>query len=246
MPFLDKEGLARFWNHVVARLNGKVEQEEFNEAIERLSASIADIPTDGGLPIVTTSGSSSAYTATIDGVTELTNGMTIILVPHVNNSANATLNINGLGAKNIYHKPINNGSYLNSMTLTTSGYQVKAASLTQYHPVVLTYSKNFGWFADITIPAFGDIIGSASVAKGGTGRQSLTEGSFVVGNGTSSVQLKTPAEALTHMGITATAEEINNMSTEIANKAPMYTYGTADLEAGVSELPSGTLYFVYE
>lgn len=30
------------------------------------------------------------------------------------------------------------------------------------------------------------------------------------------------------------------------NKAPAYTYGTEDLEAGVSPLPTGMLYFVYE
>ena len=30
------------------------------------------------------------------------------------------------------------------------------------------------------------------------------------------------------------------------SKAPMYTYGTEDLEAGVSELASGTLYLVHE
>ena len=28
--------------------------------------------------------------------------------------------------------------------------------------------------------------------------------------------------------------------------APVYTYGETDLEAGVSELATGTLYFVYE
>lgn len=32
----------------------------------------------------------------------------------------------------------------------------------------------------------------------------------------------------------------------IADKAPMYTYGTEDLEAGTSELETGKLYFVYE
>lgn len=38
----------------------------------------------------------------------------------------------------------------------------------------------------------------------------------------------------------------NQVQTAVADKAPMYSYGTEDLEAGVSELPSGTLYFVYE
>lgn len=32
----------------------------------------------------------------------------------------------------------------------------------------------------------------------------------------------------------------------VDTKAPMYTYGTEDLEAGVSELATGMLYFVYE
>lgn len=216
-----------------------------NAATAQTKADNAYALADSKMPIVTTSGTSSAYTATIDGVTELTNGMTIVLIPHVNSAANATLNINDLGAKNIYYKPTN-GSSLNSMSLITGGYQVKASSLIQYHPVILTYSQNLGWFTDITHPYGSDIKGYVPVSSGGTGRGSLTAGSFVVGNGTSNVQLKTPAEALEHMGITATAEAINNMPTEIANKAPMYTYGTADLEAGVSELPSGTLYFVYE
>lgn len=36
------------------------------------------------------------------------------------------------------------------------------------------------------------------------------------------------------------------MDTKLAGKAPAYTYGTADLTAGTSELATGTLYFVYE
>lgn len=33
---------------------------------------------------------------------------------------------------------------------------------------------------------------------------------------------------------------------ESIGAAPLYTYGTEDLEAGVSELETGKLYFVYE
>lgn len=40
MPFLDKEGLAHFWNHVVARLNNKVEREELVELENTLRAEI--------------------------------------------------------------------------------------------------------------------------------------------------------------------------------------------------------------
>ena len=45
---------------------------------------------------------------------------------------------------------------------------------------------------------------------------------------------------------TSAETKANQAQTAVADKAPMYSYGTEDLEAGVSELPSGTLYFVYE
>ena len=38
----------------------------------------------------------------------------------------------------------------------------------------------------------------------------------------------------------------NQANAAVAGKAPQYLYGTSDLEAGVSELEHGVLYFVYE
>ena len=41
--------------------------------------------------------------------------------------------------------------------------------------------------------------------------------------------------------------EIKNIYTAVNNRAPMYTYGTADIEAGsASSAATGTLHFVYE
>lgn len=37
-----------------------------------------------------------------------------------------------------------------------------------------------------------------------------------------------------------------HIRSQIASRAPMYTYGTTDLEAGVTELETGKLHFVYE
>ena len=37
-----------------------------------------------------------------------------------------------------------------------------------------------------------------------------------------------------------------NIRSILNDKAPMYTYGTEDLEAGVSPLEAGKLYFVYK
>lgn len=49
--------------------------------------------------------------------------------------------------------------------------------------------------------AAGDITsGTLSVARGGTGKNTLTSGSFLVGNETSAVQLKTPAQVLDAIG----------------------------------------------
>lgn len=42
-------------------------------------------------------------------------------------------------------------------------------------------------------------------------------------------------------GATTKVDALNNIGA-----APAYTYGTEDLEAGVSELETGKLYFVYE
>ena len=69
-----------------------------------------------------------------------------------------------------------------------------------------------------------------------------------------SVNGKTGAVQLTasDVGAATTAEvqaaqtTANNAANAVANKAPMYGYGTEDLMAGISELETGKLYFVYE
>lgn len=32
MPFLDKNGLAHLWNHIIARLNGKADKEDLKQS----------------------------------------------------------------------------------------------------------------------------------------------------------------------------------------------------------------------
>jgi len=48
--------------------------------------------------------------------------------------------------------------------------------------------------------------GTLGVARGGTGRSTLTSGSYLVGAGTSQVALKTPAEVRTNIGACAATE----------------------------------------
>ena len=42
MPFLDKDGLAHFWNHIVTRLDTKIEKSELNELEDTLRSEIDD------------------------------------------------------------------------------------------------------------------------------------------------------------------------------------------------------------
>ena len=55
------------------------------------------------LPIVTTTGTADAYEATVEGIDEIVDGMSLIVIPHINNNnITITLNVNGLGARRIY------------------------------------------------------------------------------------------------------------------------------------------------
>ena len=59
-------------------------------------------PIANGQYAITTAGDGSAYTATVPSITTLTAGASFIMIPHVVSATTTpTLNVNGLGAKNI-------------------------------------------------------------------------------------------------------------------------------------------------
>lgn len=58
------------------------------------------------------------------------------------------------------------------------------------------------------------------------------------------VSVSVPNDVLAQINNAQTAA--NNAQSAANTKAPMYTYGTDDLEAGVSSLETGKLHFVYE
>lgn len=163
----------------------------------------------GGIPIASTSGTGAAYTAVVNGMTSLTVGMSFMMIPHtVSTSTAPTLNVNNLGAKTIRRR------VSNATQSTAAGYN--ASWLSANKPIMVTYDGMF-WIADILKPSAADVSGTMGVSNGGTGKNSITAGNFLVGNGTSAMTEKTPAEALTHMGITATATEINYMDGVTSN-----------------------------
>lgn len=111
--------------------------------------------------VVTTTGDGSAYLATVKGVSELTTGVSFVMIPHVVSTVTSpTIDVNGLGAIRIRRR-------LTSATTTTYvGHS--DAWLSAGKPVKITYDGTF-WIADVPKPVAADLSGSVPIANGGTG-----------------------------------------------------------------------------
>lgn len=115
-----------------------------------------------GIPIATTTGTGAAYVATVEGVTALTNGLTLTVIPHVvSTSTTPTLNLNGLGAKQIRRQQST------STAGTTAG--PSASWLTANKPVTLQYNGTYWVAQGKEQPIASDISGTLPLSKGGTG-----------------------------------------------------------------------------
>ena len=133
---------------------------------------------------VTTAGTGAAYTATVDGITSLAVGASFIMIPHtISTAVNPTLNVNGLGAKQIRRR-MSHTTYP-----ATMGYS--AGWLIANRPIRLVYDGSY-WIADLPRPSASDLNGTVAVANGGTGISSVTAGNFLLGNGTAAMTEKTP------------------------------------------------------
>ena len=112
---------------------------------------------ENGQYAITTAGDGAAYTATVPGITSLTAGVSFIMIPHVvSTSTMPTLNVNGLGAKNIKRR-------LTSLaTAAQPGYT--AAWLAQGLPFRVIYDGT-QWIAEgHDKPAGADLYGAATKA----------------------------------------------------------------------------------
>ena len=210
-------------------------------AIKADSAKTTDIQpvrlgTDGklyssGIPIFTTSGTGSAYTANVPEITELVDGMLVVMIPHTYSTLELpTLNINGLGAYQISR------SKSSSTSGSLPGYYVNW--LREHVPVLLMYNSG-RWFAcNFTKPDANDLFGTVPTSNGGTGASSLKKGSYLVGNGPNAVQLKTPSEVLADIGAIP-APATASVGQVVAVKAVDADGKPTEWEA--AEMASGTL-----
>lgn len=112
----------------------------------------------------TTSGDGATYTATVEGITELTVGASFIMIPHtVSTTTTPKLNVNDLGEKYIHRR-------LSTSTSTSvAGYNTNWLGANK--PVRVMYDGSY-WIADLARPSASDIYGSVSITSGGTGATS--------------------------------------------------------------------------
>jgi len=126
------------------------------------------------IPVVAaTSADGVAYAATVEGVTELYNGMMITIIPEVASTSTAvTLNVNGTGAK-ILRLPLS----FNNAAMTAPK---DASFFTAGRPITVQYDANYttgGAWKTIgkQKTSAQDLYGTVPIASGGTGATTAAE-----------------------------------------------------------------------
>lgn len=128
--------------------------------------------TNLGLTGITTTGSANSYIATVPGITELVVGTNFIMIPHANSSSDPTLNVNGLGAKEVKRYV---SSRTGAFTRGCSGIWLSAGQ-----PVRVMYNGACWIVENLTFTTLQDINDSdhttkLSIAKGGTNASTKEE-----------------------------------------------------------------------
>lgn len=111
--------------------------------------------------VVTTTGTGAAYLAAVDGITELSVGLTLTIIPHTASTSTApTLNLNSLGAKTIKQK----------LSGSTGGVTAgnSAGWITADKPLTVRYDGT-QWVADLTRQNAAELSGTVPISHGGTG-----------------------------------------------------------------------------
>lgn len=111
---------------------------------------------------VVTEGTGAVYTATVEGITSLSAGVSFVMIPHtVSTTSSPKLNVNNLGEKIIRRRV--GGS-------TTTTYSAKTSDdwLAAGKPIRVMYDGT-QWIADMPVPYAGDFMGTLAINNGGTG-----------------------------------------------------------------------------
>lgn len=150
----------------------------FNWFFNRVSVCLKELQTkfknhaDKSEPIPATSTDGVTYTATLNGVTQLYDGLEITLIPNKASTATIVkLNLNGLGEKNVRAK-IN--GYNNGNSGTAAAF---AGWIGEGAPIRLRYVSKFdNWqTVDFSRPSASGLYGTIDIEQGGTGATTAAE-----------------------------------------------------------------------
>lgn len=145
--FLDQSGLSYFWQKIKTFLNGKLGTND-------TAHKTASIP----MGEVDSTSTSTVFTATVDGITELRDGVCMWLTNGVVTSASGfTINVNNLGAKPVY-------SNLAAASRSTTIFNVAYTMLFVYNEsrvsggcwdIVYGYDSNTNTYSEATTTTSG-------------------------------------------------------------------------------------------
>lgn len=201
--FLDQTGLSYFWQKIKALLNGKLGTSD-------TAHKTASIP----MGEVDSTSTSTVFTATVDGITELRDGVCMWLTNGVITSASGfTININNLGAKPVY----------SSMAVTnriTTVFKLEYTMLFVYNETRVSggcWDCVYGYYADT------NSIGYQIRHNSGTGKASAKTYRYRL-LFTGDEDTLVPANTATSTNAT-TLREVNQ--TPIDPFGPIYYWGTS-------------------
>ena len=171
---------------------------------------------------IVTEGTGSAYTATVEGITSLSTGVSFVMIPHVESTTSSPkLNVNNLGEKLIRRRASN---------CTGTFYNESAPSdwLTAGKPITVTYDGQY-WIADLPAPNANDIIGAVAIGHGGTGATTVagarnalglgnTEGAVPIANGGTGATSASGARS--NLGAASRASYTANITTTWSGSGP--------------------------
>lgn len=154
MAFLDNDGLQHLISTIKSKLDLKSDKTHTHNYAGSSSAGGAanSALKSNSLVGFATAGSGAAYTATVSGITALTAGVSFIMIPHTAPTTTApTLNVNGLGAKNLRRRVSNSTTITTDLSSTTL--------LAANKPVQVTYDGSY-WIVDMVRPNANDLYGT--------------------------------------------------------------------------------------
>ncbi len=164
MALINLEGLARFWENVKQRMEGTAKADLSNVSNAAFAQKMREAGTDAIYTAESTDG--VAYSVTVPGVTELKHGLRIVISPsRVSASTAVTLNVNGLGAKQL-RLPLSFNNVAASMPRL-------ATFFTAGKPLLVMYDASYvngQWRAvEKQRTSAQDLYGTVPVEGGGTG-----------------------------------------------------------------------------